>query len=110
MKHLITMTACLLVLMALLSQFVQNQQLLMQLEAGSHAVDLFCEDRDEAALRSSLARVMDCEEREIGLQQGDNRLVITVPVKAILASPEFWGLDSAENQGVYRWEREAEDG
>ena len=50
MKHLITMTASLMVLMALLSQIVQNQQLLMQFEAGSHAVEYFCETLDEGGL------------------------------------------------------------
>lgn len=110
MKHLITMTACLLILMALLCQFVRNQQLLMQLEVGSHAVDLFCENRDERNLKVSLCRIMGCEEREVTVKEEGSFFIITAPVECILATPEFWGIEPEENQGVYRWEREAADG
>lgn len=110
MKHLITMTACLLLLVALLSQFVQNQQLFIQLEMGGHAVDLFCETRDEPKLKHSLGRIMDCEESEITVKEEGDFFVITAPVECILATPEFWGVDAEANQGIYRWEREVKDG
>lgn len=110
MKHLITMTASLMVLMALLSQIVQNQQLLMQFEAGSHAVEYFCETLDEAGLKDSLSRIMGCETGDITVIKDEGRFVISAPVKTILAAPEFWGIEPEENKGTYRWERKAKDG
>ena len=110
MKHLITMTACLLLLMALLSQFVQNQQLLLQLEAGSQAVNHYCENGDEAGLRDTLSRIMDCEIEEIVIEREADTLVISTPVKSILATPAFWGVSPEENCGNYCWEREASNG
>ena len=50
MKHLITLTACLMILMALLSQFVQNQHLLLQLEQGTQVVDVYCKTKDRKQL------------------------------------------------------------
>ncbi len=110
MKHLITMTACLMVLMALLSQFVQNQKLLSQLESGSHAVDAFCKSGDEIELKSSLSGIMDCERSEVMVVKDKDTFIITVPVKSILATPSFWGIDPVENVGQYRWERKSDDG
>lgn len=110
MKHLITMTACLMILMALLSQFVQNQQLLVQRELGSHAVDIFCETGEEDMLRGTLSRIMGCETEEIVVEKEDDTFVVTAPVKAILAAPSFWGIDPACNRGQYRWERNLKDG
>ena len=109
MKQLITMTACLMILMALLSQFVQNQTLLMQLEQGSHAVDLFCETGEENTLKASMAAIMDCETEEIRVQEQEGRILVSAPVKAVLASPSFWGIDPEENHGRYQWEREDRD-
>lgn len=109
MKHLITLTACLLVLMALLSQFVHNQNLLMQLEQGSRIVDIFCENEDIGELKSSLASVMDCPKEELSIEKEGNSYVISAPVKAILAVPSFWGIESEANCGRYRWERIVED-
>ena len=110
MKHLITMTASLMILMALLSQFVQNQSLLMQLEAGSHAVDIFCEKQDEDDLKVSLSRIMDCVTAEIVIEKEEGFVVVTAPVKSILATPGVWGIEPEENRGIYRWEREVQDG
>ena len=110
MKHLITMTACLLLLMALLSQFVQNQQLLLQLESGSQAVDRFCENGDEARLKHALSRIMDCETGEIVIEKEADVLLVRTPVKSILAVPVFWGISTEENCGIFCWEREASDG
>ena len=110
MKHLITMTACLLVLMALLSQFVHNQKLLLQLEGGSHVVEQFCEYRDMAKLKTALGRIMGCETDEIYVEEQQDTFVITAPVKRILAAPAFWGIDPEVNSGRYRWEREVADG
>ncbi|MBR3785200.1 MAG: hypothetical protein IKJ77_02195 [Firmicutes bacterium] len=110
MKHLITMTACLLVLMALLSQFVHNQKLLLQLESGSHMVEQFCEHRDVERLKSGLGHIMGCETDEISVEEQQGVFVVTSPVKRILAAPAFWGIDPKENSGRYQWEREAENG
>lgn len=107
MKHLITLTACLLVLMALLSQFAHNQKLLMQLEQGSRVVDMFCENGDIGELRSSLASVMDCQKEELSIEKEGDSYVISAPVKAILAAPSFWGIKPEANCGRYRWERMA---
>lgn len=105
MKHLITMMACIMVLLALLSQLVQNQQILLQLESGSHAIDQFCEYGDEAELKKSLCRIMDCEIEEVSIEQRDDVWIITVPIKKVLAAPEFWGINPNKNEGVYQWER-----
>jgi len=109
MKQLVTMTACLMLLMALLSQFVQNQKLLMQLEAGSHAVDVFCETKDEVELKRSLSRIMNCEPAELSITEGEDCCVIKTPVKPVLSASSFWGIDEDANRGVYRWERKVRD-
>lgn len=109
MKQLITMAACLMVLMALLSQFVQNQKLLMQMEAGSHAVDAFCETRDVGALKEAMGRIFDCQPEGLVITEEENCYVIKAPVKPILANPSFWGVEPEENQGMYRWERNLRD-
>lgn len=106
MKQFITVTGCVILLMALLCQFVQNQKILMALEAGSHAVDRFCEIEDERALRLSLSRIMDCGEEEVHIEKENGRWEIKVPVKQILAAPAFWGVLPEENKGIYKWERE----
>lgn len=110
MKQLITMAACLMVLMALLSQFVQNQQLLMKVESGTYAVDVFCRDKDEDRLRDSLSHIFECKKEDVLIKKEKNLLSITTPVKEILAVPEFWGIVQSQNHGVYRWERTLEDG
>ena len=107
MKQLITMTACLLLLMALLSQFVQNQKLLMDLESCSHQVDIFCVTEDVPALRRSLGKIMNCSEGEITIEREASLWVIQVPVKKILITPSFWGVKKEDNHGVYVWERES---
>ncbi|MBR3756210.1 MAG: hypothetical protein IKK48_03780 [Firmicutes bacterium] len=110
MKHLITMSACLLILMVILLQLVQNQKLLMQLEAGSYVVQLFCDNKDEDSLISSLSDIMDCEEREITVKKEGDTFLISAPVKAVLATPSFWGIEIEENHGIYCWKREVRDG
>ena len=105
MKQLITLTACLMILMALLTQFVQNQKLLMQIEKGSRIVDSFCEDGDEDALRASLCRVMGCEDAAVSVTTEGDKIMVTAPVESILATPSFWGIEPERNHGRYRWER-----
>jgi len=109
MKQLITMTACMMILMALLTQIVQNQKLLMQLEAGTHAVDVFCETKDQSALKQSMAHIMRCEPESLTVTEEKDCYVIKAPVNPILATPAFWGVDEEANQGLYRWERKVQD-
>ena len=109
MKHIITMTACLMVLMALLSQFVHNQQLLMKVESGSYAVDVFCKDKNEHKMRETLSKIFDCNREDVLLEVENGMLRISTPVKEILAVPEFWGIEPTMNYGVYRWERQMEN-
>ena len=109
MKHLITMTACLMVLMALLSQFVHNQQLLMKVETGSYTVDVFCKDKNERKMRETMAQIFNCNREDILIEEENGILQISTPVKEILAVPEFWGIEQSLNYGVYRWERQMEN-
>lgn len=109
MKHLITLTACLMILMALLSQFVQNQHLLLQLEQGTQVVDVYCKTKDRKQLKSCLSQIMDCKAEEIEIKQTGDKITISCPVNGILANPGFWGLDEQENRGRYCWKRMVED-
>ena len=110
MKHLVTMTACLMILMALLSQLVQNQKILFQLEEGRYVVDIFCDNGDEEALKSSLHRILHCDEDEIMIEKNNENVTIKVPIHDVLATPGFWGVTREMNQGSYCWERKIKDG
>ena len=110
MKHLITLTASLMILMALLSQFVQNQRLLMQLEHGTYVVNSYCKDKNDMKLKESLSRIMMCEKESVSIAKQGQRLKISVPLKDILSTPKLWGVSKEENQGSYCWERVFEDG
>ena len=110
MKHLITLTASLMILLALLSQFVQNQRLLVQLEQGTYVVNTYCSDRNDVELKESLSRIMMCEKEAITIETQGDIMKIKVPLKDILATPKLWGISKDVNQGIYRWERKIEDG
>ncbi|MEE0741177.1 MAG: hypothetical protein ACLRWH_02315 [Emergencia sp.] len=122
MKHLITITACMMLLMALIMQMVQSQMIYLQVEEVAKAMDAFApEIQKEGCVSESIqikiseaaAEILGCSEEEIIIET-DRTVVsageeivymVQIPIKDILAAPDFWKVDTQTNRLDYQIRR-----
>lgn len=122
MKNLITSAACIMILLAFVLQFTQNQVIHNRITAVDQAVNNFKEvvkqqgcitEDNEEALKKEIAKILDCSLEEIEVT-GDHRAVfrggiiaysVSVPIKHIVSQPGFWGLKDDENLMEYKVDR-----
>lgn len=122
MKHLITVTACMMLLMALIMQMVQSQMIYLQVEEVAKAMDAFApEIQKEGCVSESIqikiseaaAEILGCSEEEIIIET-DRTVVsageeivymVQIPLKDILAAPDFWKVDTQTNRLDYQIRR-----
>ena len=104
MKNMITAIACVLLLMAFLVQFVQNQVLFQKLVLANAAVEQW--DGVSEGLEREISEIMSCSEGAVAIRQEDDEIEVRFPITSVLASPEFWGIDEAENTVSYVIRRE----
>lgn len=122
MKHLITVTACMMLLMALIMQMVQSQMIYLQVEEVAKAMDAFApEIQKEGCVSESIqikiseaaAEILGCCEEEIIIET-DRTVVsageeivymVQIPLKDILAAPDFWKVDTQTNRLDYQIRR-----
>lgn len=122
MKHLITVTACMMLLMALIMQMVQSQMIYLQVEEVAKAMDAFApEIQKEGCVSESIqikiseaaAEILGCSEEEIIIET-DRTVVsageeivymVQIPIKDILAAPDFWKVDTQTNRLDYQIRR-----
>ena len=101
MKNLITTVASVILLMAFVVQFVQNQILyfkLIEVEGIIHSYEVVTVDEDLneeniTLLKEKIATLLNCPVEKIVVEDE----CICFPIKNIVALPEFWGIDSEEN-------------
>lgn len=118
MKNLITSIACMMLLLALILQFAQNQNLHCRLLAVNQAVSTFKEeakqegyisDENENWLREQLSGILSCKAEQISVsgtrksvRQGELiEYQVKFPLTDLLISPEFWGIHETENVVTY---------
>ena len=114
MKNLITMMACVMLLLTFLTEFVQSQQLALRIGQAERITDFYCQVEDMEGMQRELSRVMGCGTEDIRLvmteaKRGEKVVKsyrVEIPVEKILASPKFWGIDETENKGMHTLERE----
>ena len=119
MKNLITAIGCVMVLMAILMEFVHGQVLWSRIMAADQAVNTFREAvREEGCVserqrrwnKEELARLLDCGEEEVEvtgtaqpvLQGGRITYEIKAPCGKALALAEFWDIE--EEKDVFAYE------
>lgn len=115
MKHLITITACMMLLLALIMQMTRNQALYLQVAEVSRTVDAFAEEIEEAgrvpeSVRKQICRraaeILECSRDDIRIEEERTatsagrqiRYTVQIPVRDVLAAPGFWHIDAAANQ------------
>ncbi|MDD5922233.1 MAG: hypothetical protein PUC44_03510 [Eubacteriales bacterium] len=115
MKNLITSFACLILLLAVLLQFVQFQVLFLHILRCEDAADsLFEEVRKEGcvtesaerAFRKQVQKELSCDEKEITVQGASQReeegalipVRVSFPLKNLVLAPAFWGIREEKNQ------------
>ena len=95
MKHLITSIACMVLLLALLMQFVQNQVLYQNLVMVNSVVDETTSD--QSALKAEISQIMGCDADAVMVREDGDFVEVKFPITHVLASPSFWGVESEEN-------------
>lgn len=121
MKNLITSTACVMILLALVLQFAQNQILHNRLMAADFAVNTFKEavkqegcisGENEKWLQERISSILECSSRQVEVSGGRTPVMrgelieyrIQAPVTEVVAVPGFWGLKN-ENGFEYKVRR-----
>ena len=119
MKNLLTSAACIMILLAFVLQFTQNQLLHNRLTAVDQAVNNFKEvvkqegcitEENEKELRREIGRILDCPADTVEIGGGRERVFrgglieysVEVPIDEIVSVPFFWGISEEENQINYR--------
>lgn len=122
MKNLLTSVACIMILLAFVLQFTQNQVLHNRLtaidQAGNNFKEIIKQEgcitaENEKQLKKEICRILDCPEEDIRIKGGRERVFrgglihysIEVPVKEIISVPLFWGIREDENQISYKIHR-----
>lgn len=118
MKNLITAIGCVMVLMAILMEFVHGQVLWSRIMAADQAVNTFREavreegcvsERRQRRLKEELARLLDCREEEVEvrgnvqpvLQGGRISYEIKAPCGNALALAGFWDIEEEKDAFFY---------
>lgn len=104
MKHLITASACLVLLLALIMQMVQTQIqygriLAVEKEAPAFEDILLKENFSEKGkekVRALAAEAVDCSAEEVRIEIDGNYYTVNFPLKDVIAFPRFWGIDEDE--------------
>ena len=122
MKNLITSMACIMILLAFVLQFTQNQVIHNRVTAVDQAANNFkevvkqqgcIEVENEKRLKEEIARILSCSTAEVKVT-GDRKAVfrgeiihyrVEVPIKKIINQPGFWGLNKDKNRFGYRVDR-----
>ena len=104
MKHLITSIACVMLLMTFLMQFAQNQVLFQKLMMVHATVDAYAQE--EERLKQEISRIMDCDGAAVSVMEEEDYMEVMFPIEKVLASPDFWGVDEADNRADYVIRRE----
>lgn len=119
MKNLITSTACIMILIALVMQFTQNQITYIRVMAVDQAVNSFKEtvkqegcitDNNEDYVKKEIGRILSCDEGEVKVTGDRNaalrgKLVhygIAVDIRGVIGTPGFWGISDEENRFEYK--------
>lgn len=122
MKNLLTSMACLMLLLAFVLQFTQNQLLFSRITAVDQAVNNFKEivkqeggvtEENEKELKKTLGEILECREEQIKVDGSRQRVFrgqliryqVEVPISGIIAVPLFWGIGEEENRLSYRISR-----
>lgn len=112
MKNLITATACTMLLLAFLVEFVHSQMVFQQIMEVEYRLKLFEENLDHGtqlsnedviAMQRAVSDIMGCGENEVqidGFQNG-MQYQISFPIANVFAMADFWGLDPDENRKFY---------
>lgn len=113
-----------LLLMAVLLQFVQSQNTALRMAAVDNAINSFREavrqegcvsDDNEDNLKAELAEILNCDTEEIEVA-GDRipkergsfvMYEINVPIRGLVADTGFWGMDEEDAEFEYRVKRYA---
>lgn len=122
MKNLITSMACIMILLAFVLQFTQNQVIHNRITAVDQAANNFKEvvkqqgcikEENEKRLKEEIAKILSCNAGEVKVT-GDRKAVfrgeiihyrVEVPIKNIINQPGFWGLNKGKNRIGYRVDR-----
>lgn len=122
MKNLITSMACIMILLAFVLQFTQNQVLHNRITAVDQAANNFkevvkqqgrIEEENEKRLKKEIAQILSCSADEVKIT-GDRKAVfrgeiihyrVEVPIKNIIHQAGFWGLKKEENLMLYKVDR-----
>ena len=108
------MTACVMLLLTFLTEFVQSQQLSLQIGQAERMTDFYCQTEDMEGMKRELSRIMGCTAEDICItmteaEEGEKVVKfyrVEMPIEKILASPKFWGIEPSENKGVHTLERD----
>ncbi len=124
MKNLITAVGCVLLLMAVLLQFVQSQNTALKLAAVDNAVSGFREtvrqdgcvtEENEDNLKRELADILDCRISDITVD-GDRvpkergsfvMYEIKAPLRGLIGDTGFWNLEEEDGELDYHVKRYA---
>lgn len=119
MKNLITCTACVILLMAFLTEFIHQQSVFIDLALAGRAIETF----ETAALEEGeitkehidwicrkLSVMVKCTAKEIEVKTAQVAVSggtgiqyeISFPVGGILASPGFWGVEESDNYARHK--------
>ncbi|MDD7684345.1 hypothetical protein [Eubacterium pyruvativorans] len=122
MKNLITAVPCIVILLAILMEFVQMEAVYSKVIRAEAAIENFRQEvraegcvtgERETALRRELVKITGCREKEVEIggtrerteRPGRIRFRVLFPVKPALGAAGFWGIPSARNRFRYRADR-----
>ena len=119
MKNLITCTACVILLMAFLTEFIHQQSVFIDLALAEKVIETFETVAEKEGniskehiewICQKLSVTMKCTAKEIEVktvQVAESvgmriQYEISFPVGGILASPGFWGVEESENYARHK--------
>lgn len=111
MKNLITATACTMLLLAFLTEFVHSQMHFQQMMEIEYHLKILEQDFDEeqqfsnkevTTLKKEISCILGCSEDEVqveGIANG-KQYQVSFPITKVYAMGKFWGLNPHENRKV----------
>lgn len=119
MKNLITCTACVILLMAFLTEFIHQQSVFIDLALAERVIETFetVAEKEGKISKEHIDRVcqklsvtMNCAAEEIEVKtaqiaDSDGSRIqyeISFPVEHVIASPGFWGIEEEANYARHK--------
>lgn len=108
MKDLITTIGSIMILMVFVMQFCANQVIATRIFMADVILDELSTGKVEGDLiescRGKLADCFDCENNEVKFEQKEDKYVIQVPIRNVVACSDFLGISEEKNESIYRRE------